>query len=70
MSHFLIRHEHAEANGKISFIGRTRAEAFEIGEKMAEEVTKLNPKPVKLKFEKGRLNLFEFRGRKNVKILT
>ena len=32
--------------------GRTRAEAFDIGEDIANSVTKLNPKPVKLKFEK------------------
>ena len=33
-------------------LGRTKAEAFEIGQRMAEEVTNLNPKPIKLKFEK------------------
>ena len=32
--------------------GRTRAEAFEIGEDIAATVTKMNPRPVKLKFEK------------------
>ena len=37
---------------KISFQGRTKEEAFKIGEQMADEVTKLFPKPVKLKFEK------------------
>ena len=32
--------------------GRTRAQAFDIGEDIAETITKLNPRPVKLKFEK------------------
>ncbi|SPQ19737.1 b8231684-30ab-4494-a2bb-b7a53b47e0f7 [Thermothielavioides terrestris] len=32
--------------------GRTREQAFEIGAEMAEEITKMNPRPVKLKFEK------------------
>ncbi|GBM90804.1 DNA polymerase zeta catalytic subunit [Araneus ventricosus] len=32
--------------------GRTKAEAFKIGQEMADAVTKTNPKPVKLKFEK------------------
>ncbi|KAF9632557.1 hypothetical protein BFW01_g3420 [Lasiodiplodia theobromae] len=32
--------------------GRTRAEAFDIGEKIAAAVTERNPRPVKLKFEK------------------
>ena len=32
--------------------GRTKAEAFNIGEEMAKVVTEDNPKPVKLKFEK------------------
>jgi DNA polymerase zeta len=32
--------------------GRTRAQAFDIGEEIAETITKLNPRPVKLKFEK------------------
>ena len=32
--------------------GRTRAEAFDIGEDIAATVTKMNPRPVKLKFEK------------------
>ena len=32
--------------------GRTKAEAFEIGQQMAKAVTMNNPKPVKLKFEK------------------
>ncbi len=41
-----------------SVSGRTKAEAFEIGQKMAEEVTNFNPKPVKLKFEKVPLQLF------------
>ena len=36
----------------LNFAGRTKEEAFRIGEEMADEVTKLNPKPVKLKFEK------------------
>ncbi|KAF8419727.1 hypothetical protein EV426DRAFT_614503 [Tirmania nivea] len=32
--------------------GRTRAEAFDIGDDIAKTVTSMNPKPVKLKFEK------------------
>lgn len=32
--------------------GRTRDEAFTIGEEIAQTVTKMNPRPVKLKFEK------------------
>lgn len=36
----------------IYFKGRTRAQAFELGQEIAKEVTAMNPKPVKLKFEK------------------
>ncbi|KAK3311463.1 uncharacterized protein B0T15DRAFT_387080 [Chaetomium strumarium] len=32
--------------------GRTREQAFDIGAEMAREITDLNPRPVKLKFEK------------------
>ncbi|KAK5114206.1 hypothetical protein LTR85_010271 [Meristemomyces frigidus] len=32
--------------------GRTRAEAFKIGDEIAKRVTEMNPRPVKLKFEK------------------
>ncbi|KAL2017597.1 hypothetical protein VTK56DRAFT_1917 [Thermocarpiscus australiensis] len=32
--------------------GRTREQAFEIGAEMAKEITNMNPRPVKLKFEK------------------
>lgn len=32
--------------------GRTRAQAFDIGEEIAAAVTKANPRPIKLKFEK------------------
>ncbi|GAB1311973.1 DNA polymerase zeta [Madurella fahalii] len=32
--------------------GRTREQAFEIGAEMAKEITDMNPRPVKLKFEK------------------
>ena len=32
--------------------GRTREEAFGIGEEIAKAVTRMNPKPIKLKFEK------------------
>jgi DNA polymerase zeta len=32
--------------------GRTREEAFDIGEDIADTITKMNPRPVKLKFEK------------------
>lgn len=33
-------------------IGRTKAEAFAIGESIAAAVSRMNPQPVKLKFEK------------------
>jgi DNA polymerase zeta len=36
----------------ISLKGRTRNEAFTIGEEISKAVTKMNPRPVKLKFEK------------------
>ncbi|KAL5444580.1 hypothetical protein PMIN07_000157 [Paraphaeosphaeria minitans] len=32
--------------------GRTRDQAFTIGEEMAEAITQMNPRPIKLKFEK------------------
>ncbi|TWU74674.1 DNA polymerase zeta [Metarhizium rileyi] len=32
--------------------GRTRDQAFDIGNEMAEAITKINPQPIKLKFEK------------------
>ncbi|KAL2136842.1 hypothetical protein VTI74DRAFT_1056 [Chaetomium olivicolor] len=32
--------------------GRTRDQAFDIGAEIAKEITKMNPRPVKLKFEK------------------
>lgn len=32
--------------------GRTRAQAFEIGKEISEAVTNVNPRPIKLKFEK------------------
>ncbi|KIX05146.1 uncharacterized protein Z518_06018 [Rhinocladiella mackenziei CBS 650.93] len=32
--------------------GRTREQAFDIGEDIAETITKMNPRPIKLKFEK------------------
>ncbi|KAK5230831.1 DNA polymerase zeta [Exophiala xenobiotica] len=32
--------------------GRTREQAFDIGEEIANTITKMNPRPVKLKFEK------------------
>ncbi|KAL2260191.1 hypothetical protein VTK26DRAFT_5878 [Humicola hyalothermophila] len=32
--------------------GRTREQAFKIGAEMAKEITEMNPRPVKLKFEK------------------
>lgn len=32
--------------------GRTRDQAFTIGEEMAEAITRMNPRPIKLKFEK------------------
>lgn len=36
----------------IYFPGKTREEAFTLANEIAETVTKMNPKPVKLKFEK------------------
>lgn len=36
----------------ISLKGRTRDQAFTIGEEISKAVTKINPRPVKLKFEK------------------
>lgn len=38
--------------------GKTKDEAFKIGNDIAETITKLNPKPVKLKFEKVYLPCF------------
>jgi len=35
--------------------GRSREEAFDIGEDIAQTITKMNPKPIKLKFEKAAL---------------
>lgn len=32
--------------------GKTKDEAFNIGEEIAERVTAMNPRPIKLKFEK------------------
>ena len=32
--------------------GRTRDEAFDIGEDIADTITRMNPRPIKLKFEK------------------
>ncbi|KIV97864.1 hypothetical protein PV10_01567 [Exophiala mesophila] len=32
--------------------GRTREQAFDIGEEIADTITKMNPRPIKLKFEK------------------
>jgi len=32
--------------------GRTREQAFQIGAEIAKEITNMNPRPVKLKFEK------------------
>lgn len=41
--------------------GRTKDQAFRIGNEMADAVTAANPKPVKLKFEKVRHVLFPIR---------
>ena len=38
----------------VQLVGRSKDEAFRIGEEMAMAVTNDNPKPVKLKFEKVR----------------
>jgi hypothetical protein len=40
----------------VSFIFKD--EAFDIGEEMAEVITKQNPKPMKLKFEKVSCSFF------------
>ncbi len=32
--------------------GRTKEEAFDIGQEMADVITRQHPKPIKLKFEK------------------
>jgi DNA polymerase zeta len=43
--------------------GKTKEEAFRIGNEMADAVTKKNPAPVKLKFEKvGHFLLHPFSG--------
>ena len=34
--------------------GRSKEEAFRIGQEIADAVTESNPKPIKLKFEKVR----------------
>jgi DNA polymerase zeta len=39
----------------VSLPGKSKAEAFRIGQDIADTITSLNPKPVKLKFEKGGL---------------
>jgi len=36
----------------IELAGRSKDEAFDIGHEIAERVTAMNPKPIKLKFEK------------------
>lgn len=41
----------------LSLPGRTKEQAFKIGNEVADAVTAMNPKPVKLKFEKVRLHL-------------
>jgi DNA polymerase zeta len=38
----------------ISLPGKTKEEAFRIGQDIANKVTALNPRPIKLKFEKAR----------------
>lgn len=38
----------------VSLPGKTKAEAFRIGQDIADKVTLMNPKPIKLKFEKVR----------------
>ncbi len=35
--------------------GRTKEQAFRIGNEISEKITKMNPAPIKLKFEKVRL---------------
>ena len=40
--------------------GKTREEAFDIGEDIAETITRMNPRPIKLKFEKVFLVLHRF----------
>lgn len=36
----------------VTLPGRTKAEAFDIGTDIAETITKMNPAPIRLKFEK------------------
>jgi hypothetical protein len=36
----------------VSLPGKTKEEAFKIGHDIADKVTMMNPKPIKLKFEK------------------
>ena len=40
--------------------GRSKEEAFRIGNEMCDAVTKDNPKPIKLKFEKVSLTFFHY----------
>ena len=40
----------------VALPGRSKEQAFKIGNEIADTVTAMNPKPVKLKFEKVRLS--------------
>jgi DNA polymerase zeta len=42
----------------VALPGRSKEQAFKIGNEIADAVTATNPKPVKLKFEKVRLTLW------------
>jgi len=46
----------------VSLAGKTKDQAFRIGNDMADAITALNPRPVKLKFEKVRGHPFAFPG--------
>lgn len=37
----------------VSLEGKTKEQAFRLGNEMADAITAMNPKPVKLKFEKA-----------------
>ena len=43
--------------------GKTKEQAFRIGQDMADTITRMNPAPVKLKFEKVRCRFIHHRDR-------
>ncbi|EPZ34123.1 DNA-directed DNA polymerase, family B, multifunctional domain-containing protein [Rozella allomycis CSF55] len=46
--------------------GRTKDQAFDIGNEIANEITNLNPKPIKLKFEKKRYCGFKYESKDQI----